>query len=347
VVAAILDEGSDVPAWLTRLGARGVAVETLFLPPRRYLAERRFVRSVLQRYQVSIVHTHGYRADVLHSGVAARLGIPQVSTAHGFASTGAKGRFFEWLQLRSWRRIGAVVAVSRALVDVLARAGIPRERIECIANGIVDDEAPPMERLVARRALGLPPSGPVAGWIGRLSGEKAPDVAIRALSACRDRSIHLGILGDGPMMQRCRDLVGELGLDSRVTFAGFTADASRHLRAFDLLVLSSHTEGTPMVLLEAAAARLPIVATSVGGVPDLLAASGALLVPPADPEALGRAIDSAVSDPIAAESRADAAHARVSSMTAADDWVGRYLALYDRVLSSSPGARTSRTPPSA
>ena len=113
---------------------------------------------------------------------------------------------------------------------------------------------------------------------------------------------------------------------------GQIADAARLIPAFDVLVLSSRTEGTPIVLFEAMAARVPVVATAVGGVPDVVGEREALLVPPDRPDALARAIASVREDPGSARARAAAAATRLATEYAVGPWVERYAAVYRGVM---------------
>ena len=137
----------------------------------------------------------------------------------------------------------------------------------------------PLSRADARRALGLPATGLIAGWVGRLSREKGIDVFIDALASLTDRTIHAAILGDGPE-RTTESARAESIAPSRFRWLGAVPDAARYFAAFDLFVLSSRTEGLPMVMLEAMAAGIPIVATNVGGIPDLLSSSEGMLVAP-------------------------------------------------------------------
>ncbi len=329
VLVLTLEVGGTVPGWAEALSGAGVILEPVFLPPRAYRSERRAVRALLSRHAVDVVHTHGYRSDVVHAGTAKGAGLPLVSTAHGFATTRGIGLLYEWLQRRAWRTFDAVVVVSKPLLEVLARAGVPRDRLVFIRNGL-DGNTAPRSRDDARARLGLPQAGAVVGWVGRFSEEKDPGAAIEALALSRDRDLRLCMIGAGPLLDACRALTHERGVADRVTFAGAVADAGQLLRAFDALMLTSRTEGTPMVILEAAAAGVPVVATSVGGVPDLLEEDGGWLAPAGRADGIAAAVADLMADAAEARRRADRLQARL--MAGPEDWVERYLDLYARVI---------------
>ncbi len=316
-VAAIVDE--PTPQRHTFIEALGVERTVIALPPRAYGRERAGIADVCGRIRPDVVHTHGYRTDVIDSGVARRMGIPTVTTVHGFTGIGGwRGRLYEYLQRRAFRRFDAVVAVSRPLVTLLTNDGVAPDRVHMIPNAYAPGEF--IARDDARRTLGLG-DGFIAGWIGRLSQEKAPDVFVAAVDLVEGMSA--AIIGSGREAPRH---------SLRVKMLGQVADAARLMKAFDVLVLSSRTEGTPMVLFEAMAAQVPVVATAVGGVPDVVRETEALLVPPERPDALARAMAAVRDNPDAARARARAAATRMSTEYAVGPWVERYAAVYRGVL---------------
>jgi glycosyltransferase involved in cell wall biosynthesis len=324
-VAAVLEEDERDHPFLAPLLAAGVDIHPLLLPPRAYALERRRIADLCRRLRPDVVHCHGYRVDVVDAPVPRRLGIPVVSTVHGFTGGDRKNRFFEWLQRRSLRRRDAVAAVSRPLLERLQRAGVARALL--IPNAW-DGRDPGRDGEAARRALRLPPDAFVVGWVGRLSGEKGPDVLIDALALLPEHGIEAVLVGDGPERASLEARAATAGLVPRVRFLGRVDGAESLFPAFDALALSSRTEGTPMVLFEAMAAGTPIVAARVGGVPDVLADAEALLVPPEDPAALARALAEVRREPRRAAGRAAAARRRLIADFAPEPWLARYESLY-------------------
>jgi glycosyltransferase involved in cell wall biosynthesis len=333
IIVAVLTPTAPEPGWLSVAAASGVEVEILRLPTRAYLRERREVRRILARSSADVLHTHGYRSDVLHLGIARRMRLPAVTTAHGFASNKARGSLYERLQLHSWRRFDAVVAVSEPLVTRIAGAGVSRDRIVLIRNG-GSSGGELLSRAAARSRLALPLAGQCVGWVGRMSEEKDPLLAIE--SVARLRSATLCFIGAGSLREACVARATELGVADRVVFAGAVPDAAPLFSAFDALVLSSRTEGTPMVVLEAAAAGVPVVSTAVGGVPDLLRDDAGWLVAPGDAAALAEGMRAALADSGESRRRASRLQERLAAKSGEADWVDQYLELYAKQISANP-----------
>jgi glycosyltransferase involved in cell wall biosynthesis len=287
--------------------------------------EWRDVGAIIERERPDVVHTHGYRADLLAGNAARRARVPVVTTLHGFVGGDWKLRVYERLQRRSLARFDAVVAVSARMADDLGSRA-ESMRLHVIPNAYGATRAP-MTRQAAREALGIPPDRFEIGWVGRFSREKGPDVAVRALAMPASREAHLSMIGDGPERAGAISLAGELGVRNRVSFHGMRLDAADLLPAFDAFVLSSRSEGTPIVLFEAMAARVPVIATRVGGVPEVVGNEHALLVAPENSAALATAIGEVRANSVAAASRAEHAAARLAE---AYD-VGGWIRAYDRV----------------
>jgi len=331
-VAAVLQphEASDHP-FIASLRGADIPVTTIEVGSKHYYKEYSALRGVISRLSPSIVHTHGYRADIVGGIAARRCRVPVVSTVHGFTGGSWRNRMNEKLQLLALRRCSATIAVSRPLVERLTAAGVSPPRIYLVPNAIATPTS--LSRVEARRKLGLSETQPVAGWVGRLSHEKGPDVMLKAL-ALSDSDWQLSIIGDGPERSSLRRLADEEGIASRATFHGEVANAASFMNAFDALVISSRTEGTPISLLEAMSLGVPIVATDVGGIPDVVSDSEAIIVRPEDPRAIAAALSEARSNVMATRKRVEAARSRVRTNHSIQRWIDAIAAAYESALSS-------------
>lgn len=341
-IAAVATQHHELSPFLDPLIVRGVEVREIRVPHRAYLRERHGMADVCRELNPDVLHSHGYRPDVLARGPAQRQGIATVTTVHGFTGNGWKNRFYEALQVRAFRRFDAVVAVSEPLRAQLVRAGISKDRAWMIRNAPVSLGSG-LDREEARETLGLPSEMPIVGWVGRLSPEKGPDVLLRAMGLIGRRRARISYLGDGPariaLEAQERQMVANESLESdQVRFHGIVPDAGRLLRAFDVLVLSSRTEGTPIILFEAMDAEVPVVTTRVGGVPDVVTDQEAILVPSEDPEALARAIRRVLDNPTEAGRRAQRAARKLRQEFTPEDWLDAYEDVYRTVLASSKGS---------
>lgn len=337
-VLAVLDEGTDPEnhPFVAALRSEDVEVRSVTLPPRSYGAEARAIREAVRDSRAAIVHSHGYRTDVVAALSRAVPGGSLVSTAHGYTGGGRKNRLYERLQASAWRRFDAVIAVSEPLVQELHRRGLDPRRVRLIPNAWRGD-ADSMNRPEARGRLGIDSDATVIGWVGRISPEKGPDLALDAFSRLAAREgvgAQLHFIGEGRRRPELESRAAALGLAERVHWHGAVTGAARLFPAFDVLLLSSHTEGTPMVMFEAMAASIPIVATSVGGVPDVLGPDGGWLVPPGSADALADALGEALDSRTESRSRAGRATARLRTKYAVGPWVDAHVALYREVLAA-------------
>jgi glycosyltransferase involved in cell wall biosynthesis len=178
--------------------------------------------------------------------------------------------------------------------------------------------------------LGIGADAIVAAWVGRLSREKGADVMLDAIAEC-DPSWQLSMIGDGPERDCLSKQAAKLGIGDRVTWHGPVPNAGSLLAAFDAFVLSSRTEGTPIALLEAMHAGVPVVATGVGGVPDVVGPAHALLVPPERPQMIARALEAIARGPSAATLRSALARQRLLDSFSSVTWLAAVEAIYDEV----------------
>jgi glycosyltransferase involved in cell wall biosynthesis len=231
-----------------------------------------------------LLHAHDYKALVLALAAGAVARAPVVATFHG--DTGHLPRVLAYERLARWaaRFSAGVAATSERLAEQI-RAAAPRTPVHVIPNGIPLGTLPTAaERLAARRALDIPDDAQVVAFVGRLSPEKAPEVLLQAAEGTGMRVV---VAGEGPLRASL-----EAGADrAQVRFLGFVPEVGPVLAAADVLALPSRTEGLPMAVLEAMAAGVPVVASAVGSLPEVLGNGAGVLVPPGDVTALRLALE--------------------------------------------------------
>ena len=334
-MVTVVDQDATEHPFVTALARDRIESAVVRVGAKGYVREWQSLRELMRRTQPDVVHTHGYRSDVIGGLAAAVSGIPRVTTVHGFTGGDAKNRANEWLQVHAYHGFSAVVAVSTTIVQRLKKSGLRDSLIRTIPNAI-DQQLPIRSRDAARTKLGASKDEFVIGWVGRMSNEKGLDVLVESLRNIK-QPFKAIFIGDGPDREPLSREIARLGLESSVRWTGVVPDAAALFSAFDVLASSSRTEGIPIVLLEAMPANVPIVATKVGGIPEMLDDAEALLVPSEAPLELAAAISAVRRDPASARARAAAARARLDRDFTVEPWVARYEAVYRSIL---PVART-------
>jgi glycosyltransferase involved in cell wall biosynthesis len=212
-----------------------------------------------------------------------------------------------------------------------------------IVNGVeISDNLVDTKRAIAplRNELGATDSNPVIGTIGRLHHEKGLDVFLNAAAriAARWSDARFVIIGSGPDRAALESHAERVGIGSNVAFLGERGDAQELLGAMDLFVLSSPEEGMPNVVLEAMAAARPVVATSVGGTPEVVVDGvTGLLVPPGNPERLAAAIEAVLADSARMKAMGRQGRERVQKHFRVDTMVARTVAVYEELLMEKSG----------
>jgi glycosyltransferase involved in cell wall biosynthesis len=261
----------------------------------------RELRERLEGLGADVLCCHGYKANLLGRPAGRRAGIPVVAVARGWTSENFKVRLYEWLDRFTLARMDRVVCVSEAQAEKVRRTGVAPERLTVIRNAISAArfaEPKPGYRALLKGFFARPPEL-IVGAAGRLSPEKGFSVLVQAArQVCRQRPrVGFVLFGDGPLRDRLQHEIALAGLGDRFILAGLRADLDAFMPHFDLVALPSFTEGLPNVVLEAMAASVPVVATAVGGTPEVIedGVTG-LLVPSGDAAALaagiGRTLDS-------------------------------------------------------
>jgi glycosyltransferase involved in cell wall biosynthesis len=283
--------------------------------------------------QVDLVHTHN-RMAMMYGAPAGRLArLPVVHTKHGRNPGSALQLFTARLAARC---VDAFVAVSHETAAFArARREVGEGRLSVIPNGIelARFHPDPAARERIRAELGLGPGTWVVGTVGRLSPEKNQALLLRAVAPLLDDRTRLVIAGDGALRQALGELATALGASDRIRFLGARRDVPRVLCALDAFALSSDSEGLPLVIPEAMATGLPVVATSVGGVPDVLDdGRTGFLVPAGDEAALRAQLARLRADRDLGQACGARARAAALERFSAERMLRDYLDLYQRVL---------------
>jgi len=279
-----------------------------------------------ERFDV-LLASWGYPDAVGTALLARRLGLPYVVKVHGSdLNVQANYRLRRPQIASALRGAHAVVAVSAALAEKVRGLGVDDDRVHLLYNGVDGERFFPGDRAAARRGLDLPADAPIVLYVGNLKASKGCVDLLEAFPAVLERhaGARLVFVGGGAaaaLEQRAR----ELGITGSVLLAGARPhhELATWMQAASLLCLPSHNEGVPNVVLEAMACGLPVVATRVGGIPEVLPGYAGRLVPAHDRVALARALDETL--------RADWSTAAIAAHAARFDWQDN-IARFDRII---------------
>jgi glycosyltransferase involved in cell wall biosynthesis len=293
-----------------------------------------------QSLQPDVVESHAVKSHFLLRQAGLNRLAPWVAFHHGYTWPDWRARLYNQMDRWSLRAPARVVTVSQPFRRELIRHGVPVARIEIVHNSIDADwgtatAAPARAELRAR--LGIAPGRTVILIVGRLSSEKGHLVLLRAFRemAAGVKDAHLLIVGEGPERAAIEASIRQLGLSDRVTMTGQVPTAEPYYGIADLAVLSSFSEGSPNALLEAMAARVPIVATAVGGIPEIVAdRSSALLVRPRDSAALCLAMREVLANRALARDLTARAHQLILTRHTLEARAKRLAGIYSAVLAS-------------
>ncbi len=316
---AFLDE-------VRRAGFEGVALRR---DTPRLLAALKELTGVLRRLAADVLCCHGYKATLLGLLAARRIGIPAIAVSRGWTRECLRVRLYEALDRCLLRWMDKVVCVSAAQAQAVRRAGVRDDRIAVIHNAIRLDRfvnPDPAYRDLLGRMFPEPPAL-IVGAAGRLSPEKGFDILIdaaaevlrspfyrngmwttlRAPPGVNGSRIGFILFGEGPLRDALARQIAARKLEGRFILAGFRPDLDQYLSHLDLFVQSSLTEGLPNVILEAQAAGVPVVATAVGGTPEVIEDGWTgWLVPPGDAALLADRTATALSDVAGRQRRSSA-----------------------------------------
>lgn len=305
----------------------------------------RFDRSVLKRMnslarelRPDIIQSHAVKSHLLVRLSKLNTLAPWIAFHHGYTWTDLKMRLYNQLDRWSLRAADRLVTVSLPFREQLIRNGVNPARIEVVHNAIRPNWASEYRTLAARATLraqlGIPSEHRVVLIVGRLSLEKDHQTLLEAMHRLATPA-HLVIVGEGPERTRIKQTIHHLNLVQSVTLIGQVPSAEPYYGIADVSVLSSRSEGSPNALLESMAARVPAIATAVGGVPEIVTHNKtALLIPTGDADAMATAIASLLKDESLARRLSEAAYQTVITRFTPEARVKRLIGIYRSVLDS-------------
>jgi glycosyltransferase involved in cell wall biosynthesis len=286
----------------------------------------------IRRVNPTILHASLFHANLPGRVLGRVAGVPIIICAERTMGMESEWRY----RINRWTigLVDRVTAVSTNVRDFcVSHIGLPAEKLSVIYNGVELPEGAFPSTREARAALGLPPDEPIIGTVSRLEPVKGIAILIQALA--RVDHVHLAIVGDGPDRAALESLADDLGVADRIHWAGHRRDVPRLLPAFELLVQPSLHEGLPNSILEAMAVGLPVVATAVGGTPEVVVDGvTGLLTPSRDPGVLAKAITTLLRNPDLQRKMGRAGAERVRERFSQEQTVQQTQALYAHLLES-------------
>ncbi|WP_219416034.1 glycosyltransferase [Pseudonocardia nigra] len=327
-----------------RLRGAGVPVLELGLPRWDPRAVPRAVRA-LRQYEVDVIHTHLKHADLIGAAAGLRLGVPVVSTLHVIedAPRTRMQRFKRTAGLVGRRRFAArTIALSRSQLDwYTALAGTDRG-VVVLPNGVADPPAvEPAESARVRTEWGVPADGLLIASASLMRPEKGHDLLLDAVASLpTELPIAVALAGDGPLRPGLEERVAcDPRLRDRVRFLGYRDDVPALLAAADLVLHTSRADALPTTLIHALSVGTPVIATDVGGIPDIVGHRVAGLLAPTDPEAIAAAVVELVQDASLRALLGKAGRERFVERFEATGWVRRLRAVYESALRSEVAPR--------
>ncbi len=300
------------------------------------------IRALVKANAADVVHAHGYKADLYVATAMRGLPTPLVSTCHTWYDNDLRVRLYGALDRWVLRRFSGVVAVSQNVVARLLGAGVRKDRVHLIRNGI---DLRPFEAAHSDATGSASGASLAVGLVGRLAPEKGVDLFLRAAARVLVElpQTRFFVVGDGPDRASLAALIEELKIGGEVSLLGHKEDMPAFYASLDLLVSSSRQEGLPIALLEGMASSLPVIATAVGAVPTVIDQDRTgVLVDAEDVDALAAAMLSLLKDAPRRARLGSAAHALIKQEYSATRMTADYLELYRRVLQQPPWEALAR-----
>jgi glycosyltransferase involved in cell wall biosynthesis len=260
------------------------------------------IARVVKEHRIDIIHSHEYKSDLLAWAVTRFCRVPAMTTIHGWIRNDLKRKLY----IRAGQSVlpffDRVVAVSSETRSAVLECGVPESKVTVIHNGIVTENyrRENQQPGFLRQQFSLPEEARLIGYVGRLSPEKGQfDMLAAAEELLRQYpQTWIAMVGDGPDRAALKQRAEELGIGNRVLFTGHLQDVRPVIRDLDVLALTSHTEGFPNVVLEALCMEVPVIATDVGGVREIITDGvTGVLTPARSPSRIADGLTRLLADP--------------------------------------------------
>jgi glycosyltransferase involved in cell wall biosynthesis len=295
---------------------------------------------ILQQEKVDLLCAHGYKACVMGWWAGLRLKIPVLAFSRGYTAEDIKVAFYEWLERRVIGKLAGIVFVSEGQKKKLESFGIQGRKSWVVHNAVSVDSLRKGEEIEMRgivfERLGIPKNSKMVVTAGRLSPEKGHRFLVEAIGKIskKVKDTFFIFCGEGPCKKDLEKQAHELGIYERCRFPGFRRDLHEIFHAMDFMVLPSLTEGLPNVILEAFACAKPVIATNVGGVPEVIEDGvNGILVPPKRSDLLAETIEKCLSSPEKAKKMSEVGYHKVKSEFTFELQTRRLEHIYHEILS--------------
>ena len=293
----------------------------------------------IKRNKIQLIHSHGFKPNIYLGLIPKKiLKINVISTIHGWAKKYADRKLavYEMLNCFFIKRFSKCIAVSEGVRQDMLKKGIPSNKIIIIYNGInLNTASKLLKQKEIKKELNIPNDDFVVGTAGRLVKEKGMEIFIKGAAKFlwyNPDAVFL-IAGDGPLYSNLKNEAKGLNIDSKLLFVGFVDKIYEYLLILDVFVLSSLTEGLPMILLEAMNAGCPVICSRVGGIPEVINNNiNGFLIDSNNPDALSEKLILLYNNPSLKNNIAIKGQEYIKKMFSANKMADEYVKLYDKLI---------------
>ena len=313
----------------------GIIVDKIVMYKRWDWGDVKAMTQIIKKHNVKIIHSHGYKSDIVGTFASLKTGVPMIVTAHGFIATDLKLAFYEKIGCLFLHLTKKVICVSENVRKTVRKSGVRSHKILLIPNAVDFEYFSQAAKIDFRKEWGIASDEILIGTAGRLSSEKAQANLIKAFAMIPDEirnNSKLVIAGTGPEYDNLVSIASEFDIDDYLLLR-FINDMRSFYKAIDIFCLPSLTEGSPLTILEAVATSKPIIATRVGSSTELINNStDGFLVEPGNVEQLISPLKKLISDPQLRKSMGQNLNIKLKTDFNIDTWAKKIFNVYKEIL---------------